>query len=120
MEPNVFTKESQNEIEITFHDFQVSDFTKTYIYTLMQEVLDEAPYGSKLSASFTHYKSYFKATLQIRSEVGPFFETAVADSIEVSAQKLLSRMNQRLLKWKERRFAQKIKTVGRKYENKLA
>ena len=120
MRSNVFKKQSPNEIEIKFHDFQVSDFTQTYIYSLMQEILDEAPYGSKLSASFTQYKDYFKATVQIQSEVGPFFESIIADGIEESAQKLLQQMNRRLLKWKEKRFAQTIKSVGRKYENKLA
>jgi transcription termination factor NusB len=76
----------------------------------MHEVFDEAPDGSKLKASFTQYKDYFKAQLQIQSKVGPFFETAFADSIEETTQKLLNQMNHRLFKWKEKRFSKMTKS----------
>ncbi len=106
------------DIDVKILNFNVSDFTKIYLNSMMRELLEQAPDGAKLTASFTQNQGFYKGVVRIQSQVGPFFGIATADTIEAVAQKLLDQMNTRLLKWKEKRFMKNRE--GQNHGTKLA
>ena len=104
-----------DDIIIKYHGFTPSEFSRPFIENLMQEILDESPYGSQLNATFTKVDDYYKVILSISSSAGPFFAVAQADYLHEAARKLNSQIHRRLMKWKSKRFrTDTIKSRNRK------
>lgn len=92
------------DIRVRYHGFHPSDYTKSFLDSILQEIYDESPDGSNLRASFSRHKEVLKGIVQVNSPAGPFFASATGKGLHEVAQRLLQQMRRRLDKWKSKRF----------------
>jgi len=92
------------DIRIRYHGFHPSDYSKSLMDSIMQEIYDESPDGSCLKASFTRNKEILRGVVQVNSPAGPFFASASGAHVNEVAHRLLTQMRRRLDKWKSKRF----------------
>lgn len=107
-----------DDITIKYHGFHPSPEAKDYMESIIQEIRDEAPYGSHVKATISRKDHNFKGIIQINSFAGPFFTVASGDGLKDIAPRLLQQMRRRLDKWKSKRFEQEtLKQVYEEYSN---
>jgi hypothetical protein len=106
----------KDEQQIQYHGFHPSEFIESLINTKMTELLDEAPYGATLKATFTRKENEFKGVVTIYSSAGRFFAAATENNIKEVCQMLVGQMRKKLSKWKTFRFQQEIR-ITKKEEN---
>ena len=103
----------KNAVEINYNNFNPCDFTRIYFSTLMDELHNESPFGSKLKATFTSHGKYLKGVIQINSSRGKFFAVAADKDKAVLAKKLVQQIRKQIGKWRDQRFHAKHKTRER-------
>ena len=92
------------ELQIKFHGFHPSEFTREYLTYLLRELHEEAPYGATLDASFSRDNHVFKGMITIHSSVGKFFAASADTRLKEAGKKLTAQIRKRLDKWKTLRF----------------
>lgn len=90
--------------QLKFQGFHPSDFTRTYLDEKMSCLLEEAPYGATLNASFIKKDHLYKGVITINSVRGNFFATATESNLRETSHKLVEQIRRRLNKWKSHRF----------------
>ena len=89
---------------IQYHGFHPSQFTQSYLSSMMEELHEESPYGSTLRATFSRKNKVIKGVVQITSAAGPFFAVASGTGLKEVSKKLTLQMRRRLEKWKSKRL----------------
>lgn len=98
-----------NPITIRYDGFYPSAYTKNKIEDTMHEILNEAPTGGTLQATFTKNNEIVKGLVQVSSSAGPFFAIVTDTDLQEVCRKLLMNIRRRLDKWKAKRhFPQNI------------
>ena len=101
------------DIRVRYYGFHPSEYTKSILDSILQEIYDESPDGSNLRASFSRHKEVLKGVIQINSPAGPFFASATGKGLHDVAHRLLQQMRRRLEKWKSKRFKhQSLKSLS--------
>lgn len=101
-----------NNVIVQYHDFNPSDYTKTYIQSVVSEIHSELPEGSTVKASFTKHDDLYKGMLNVGFHGGPFFAVATSDNFNDVLVKLVDQMRRRLEKWKSKKREKKsIKNI---------
>jgi cytochrome P450 len=95
---------SYDDVHVQYQGFHPSDFTKSFIRSLLEEIHDEAPSGASVRAIFSKKDGNFKGTINVRSAAGPFFAMDVHSSLIGVAEHLLRQMRRKLDRWKSNRF----------------
>lgn len=90
------------ELSVKYHGFHPSEFTKSFFGSMLQEIHEEAPYGSMIHANFSRHHEHIKGVIQINSSAGSFFAVATSTSLNEVAKKLVHQLRKRLEKWKTR------------------
>jgi len=93
------------DIRIRYHGFHPSEYMKSHLDSIMQEIYDESPDGCSLRASFSRHKDILKGIIQVTSPAGHFFASATGKGLHEVANRLLLQMRRRLDKWKSKRFS---------------
>lgn len=93
-----------DDVFICYRGFHPSDFTKSYLSSIMREVHEESPYGALLKASFSRKKETFKGIVHVTSSAGTFFAAAKGRGVKEVSKKLLEQLRRQLDKWKTSRF----------------
>lgn len=89
---------------IKYNGFRPSFEKHSLLEQIVGKIFDKAPYGSNLHVNFIKKKNLIKASVSIKSAVGPFFCSAAGEDILEVAQHLSIKMLDRLEKWKSERF----------------
>lgn len=88
-----------------FHGFHASEFTRAFLNHKMNALLDEAPYGANLTATFVRKEPHlFQGSLSIYSAAGRFYAKATGNKLKNVNQKLIEQIRKQIGKWKSRRF----------------
>lgn len=91
---------SKDKITITYQGFSPSEYVQNYIYSIMEEITNEAPSSTKLKASFIRKDTSIKGSLHLYSSAGSFFSTALSTHSVAAAEKMLKQVRRRIKKWK--------------------
>jgi ribosome-associated translation inhibitor RaiA len=89
---------------IRFHGFHPSDYVKDVINTKMSELLEEAPEGAQLKASFTQKGEEFRGVVNLRSANRQIVSLAANPNMHTAISKLSSHIRRQLGKWKSMRY----------------
>lgn len=95
---------SYEDLIIKYNGFHPTDEVHNYIQTVMEGLLDQAPYGAFLEANFIKKNRLFKGIIRIKSPTGPFFCAASNDSLVKLSDQLTKKMYKNLDKWRLKRF----------------
>lgn len=94
----------KDEVSIKYQGFHPSDFTKTFLQSLLSEIHEESPAGSTLKADFSRKDHIFKAIISIHSSAGKFFAVASGRKLREVTDKIVDQIRKQLDKWKSARF----------------
>ena len=94
----------KDEVQIKYQGFHPSDFTKTFLQSLLSELYEESPSGSTMTADFSRKDNVFKAIISIRSSAGKFFAVASGRKLREVTDKIIDQIRKQLDKWKSTRF----------------
>jgi hypothetical protein len=92
------------DIHIRYHGFHPTDYTKSQVDAVLQEIYDESPDGSALKASISRKGDLLKGIVEVNSAAGPFFATATSRGLHDVLNRPLEQMRRRLGKWKSKRY----------------
>lgn len=74
---------------LNFHGFHASELTKAFLSQKINALLDEAPYGSTLNATFNRKEpNVFTGTIAIYSSAGRFYAKASGNKLKTVSQKI--------------------------------
>lgn len=96
---------SFKDIVVQYQGFHPSEFTKSYLESLVGEVKREAPRGAKIRASFRRENKSIKAVLQISSYAGQFFASATGLGLHDISRKMLQQLRRQVKKSKSKRHS---------------
>lgn len=114
----------KEDVVIKYVGFSATEFTRIYIQRMLNELFEEAPYGSTIRATFSKVDGSYKGMINIASSAGPFFGFALGENIHEVGRKLENQIHRRLMKWKSKRFrkltlTEKNTTTNLKYERDI-
>lgn len=90
---------------LNFNGFHVSEFTKAFLSQKLNALLEEAPYGANLNATFARKEPHvFTGIIAIYSSAGRFYAKASGHKLKAVIHKLVEQIRKQLSKWKSRRF----------------
>lgn len=91
---------SKDKITITYQGFSPSEYVQDYIFSIMEEITNEAPASTKLKVSFVRKDTSIKGAIHLYSAAGSFFSTAISTHSVAAAEKMLKLVRRRINKWK--------------------
>lgn len=91
---------SKENIILTYQGFTPSEYTKEYIYSIMQEINQESPESTHLKVSFIKKNKEVKGMIHVYSAAGSFFSTAIGSHSKLVAEKMLNQVRRKISKWK--------------------
>lgn len=96
---------SFDSVIIQHRGFHPSDFSKAFVESLMGEICNESPVGSKLKAVFSKQDDHIKGVVQVTSPAGPFFALATGYNVKDVSKKIFDQMRRKIGRWKTKRFS---------------
>lgn len=99
---------SNKDVALAYTGFTPTEEMKSLVHRKVEQIYGSSPYGSRVSATFTHQQNEFKADLRIRSQAENFTASAAGSSLAEVVQSLVSEINLKLSLWKTQRFVHRI------------
>ena len=93
-----------SELSIQYQGFHPSAFTKEYLDSKLNHLLDQSPYGASMKAVFQRDNECITATLRIMSSAGEFFAIAKGRRLKDVNRRIMNQVRRQLQRWKERRY----------------
>ncbi len=92
-----------NDFQVQYQGFHPSEFTKSYLTSVLYEIQERAPFGSRLRAVFIRRGHELNAYVRIQSAAGQFFARSRGTRIRSVARKTFAQINKQLSRWKTSR-----------------
>jgi hypothetical protein len=96
---------------LTYRGFHPSNYTRAVLQNRMKELLEEAPYGATLSATFAREERLFKGQLRVSSPAGNFLAMATGTRLHEVNNRLMRRIRRQIENWKAARFGRDAGSV---------
>lgn len=97
-----------SDCQLKFQGFHPSSFTRSYLEERMNQLLEEAPDGATLRATFTRDGHSFKGFVAIYSFAGKFISVANGTRLKEVTNSLMKQARRDLEKWKMNRFGLEV------------
>lgn len=89
---------------IQFKGFHPSDYTVSYLQSVIAHMQEESPYGAALRATFKRQNDRIVGMVKITSAAGRFFAKAQGTRLHEVGHRLNQQMRRHLDKWKTLRL----------------
>lgn len=95
---------SKNNVVVSYQNLHPSEETRAFVESVIGEIHQELPKGSKVKATFTAKDDVIKGILQAGSHGRPFFAVAASTNLKEISMRLLMLMRRRLEKVKSKNY----------------
>ena len=88
-----------------FKGFHPSEYTKTYLQSVVDHIQEESPRGADLDVTFKRENNVIRGMIRVTSSAGKFFAIAQGQRLHEVTQRLNQQLRRQLSKWKALRFS---------------
>ena len=92
------------DLSVHFEGFEPMEDVQTRLYQTLNDLLDEAPAGAFIKATFAKLDSGYQGMLRVNSFAGPFSVSSMGQDFAELLASLHRDMHAKLNKWKYKRF----------------
>ncbi len=95
------------DLSVNYVGFEPADEVHAHFYQTLNDLLDEAPAGSYVKATFSRLENgLYQGVLLVNSYVGPFSATTTGGDLSELLFALSQKVHEKLIEWKFGRFLQ--------------